>query len=524
MATLISVDFQHCFMYIILLCLFSLLCYSLFFRKPKGTRVGCDLPPSPPSLPIIGHLHHLLSSLTHKSLQKLSSKYGPFLHLRIFSVPIILVSSASVAYEIFKAHDVNVSSRGAAAIDESLLFGSSSFIYAPYGDYWKFMKKIFATKLLRPQVLENSRGVRAEELKRFYRRILDKARKNENIEISKESAMLMNNILCRMSMGRSFSEENGEAERVRGLVGESYALVKKIFFAATLRRLLEKLRIPLFRKEIMGVSDRFDELLERIIVEHKDKLEKEHQVMDMMDVLLAAYRDKNAEYKITRNHIKSFFVDLFVGGTDTSVQTTQWTMAEIINNPNILQTLRKEIDSVVGKSRLIHETDIPNLPYLQAVVKEGLRLHPPGPLLIRTFQERCEMKGFYIPEKTTLVINAYAVMRDPDSWEDPDEFKPERFLSYSRSGQEDEKEQTLKYLSFGGGRRGCPGVNLGYIFVETAIGMMVQCFDWKIEGDKVNMEETYGGMNLTMVNPLKCTPVPRTQPFSFTSNLEILSS
>jgi len=316
MATLISVDFQHCFMYIILLCLFSLLCYSLFFRKPKGTRVGCDLPPSPPSLPIIGHLHHLLSSLTHKSLQKLSSKYGPFLHLRIFSVPIILVSSASVAYEIFKVHDVNVSSRGAAAIDESLLFGSSSFIYAPYGDYWKFMKKIFATKLLRPQVLENSRGVRAEELKRFYRRILDKARKNENIEISKESAMLMNNILCRMSMGRSFSEENGEAERVRGLVGESYALVKKIFFAATLRRLLEKLRIPLFRKEIMGVSDRFDELLERIIVEHKDKLEKEHQVMDMMDVLLAAYRDKNAEYKITRNHIKSFFVVNFPHFTD----------------------------------------------------------------------------------------------------------------------------------------------------------------------------------------------------------------
>ncbi|CAH8261968.1 unnamed protein product [Arabidopsis lyrata] len=403
------------------------------------------------------------------------------LHLRIFSVPIILVSSASVAYEIFKLHDVNVSSRGVAAIDESLLFGSSGIVNAPYGDYWKFMKKLIATKLLRPQSLERSRGIRNEEL-------------------------------MRMSMGRSFSEENGEAEKVRGLVDESYALTKKMFLAALLRKPIKKFGISLFEKEIMGVSDRFDELLERILVEHNEKLHEEHQGTDMMDVLLAAYGDENIEYKITRNHIKSFFVELFVGGTDSSVQTTQWTMAEIINNRNVHERVREEIDSVVGKTRLIQETDLPNLPYLQAVVKEELRLHPPGPLLVRTFQERCEIKGFYIPEKTTLVINAYAVMRDPDSWEDPDEFKPERFLS-SSSGKDEEKEQAFKYLPFGGGRRGCPGGNLAYIFVGTAIGVMVQYFDWKIKGDKVNMEETYEGMNLSMVHPLKCTPVPRSQPF-----------
>ncbi|EOA19588.1 hypothetical protein CARUB_v10002704mg [Capsella rubella] len=119
--------------------------------------------------------------------------------------------------------------------------------------------------------------------------------------------------------------------------------------------------------------------------------------------------------------------------------------------------------------------------------------------------------NFYIPEKMTLIINSYAVMRDADLWEDPLVFKPERFLASSRSEKKEEKERALKYLPFGGGRRGCPGVNLASIFVGTAIGVMVQCFDWKIKGDKVNMEETYGGMNLTMVHPLKCTPVPRTR-------------
>nr|VDC77050.1 unnamed protein product [Brassica rapa] len=394
MAAMVFIDFQNCFI-LTLLCFLSLLCYSLFFRKPKNSP-GHDLPPSPPSLPIIGHLHLLLSTTTHKSLQKLSSKYGPLLLIRIFNAPIILVSSASVAYEIFKSHDVNVSTRALAAIDESLVFGSYGIINAPYGDYWKFMKKLIATKLLRPQSLERSLGIRAEEIQRFYRSLLEKARKNEGVEISKEAMKLINNTLCRMSMGRSFSEENGEAEKVRGLVGESYALTKKMFLAALLRRPLKKLRIPLFKKEIMSVSDRLDELLERIIVEHTEKLDEKQQDKDMMDVLLAAYGDEEAEYKITMNQIKAFFVELFVGATDTSVQTTQWTMAEILDNPNVLERLREEIDSAVGSSRLIQETDLPNLPYLQAVVKEGLRLHPPGPLLVRTFQERCEIKGYYV--------------------------------------------------------------------------------------------------------------------------------
>lgn len=186
-------------------------------------------------------------------------------------------------------------------------------------------------------------------------------------------------------------------------------------------------------------------------------------------------------------------------------------MAEIINNPNILERLREEIDSVVGKAKLIQETDLLNLPYLHAIVKEGLRLHPPIPFVIREFQEGCKIRSFYIPEKTILVVNGYALMRDPDLWKDPEEFKPERFLASSRSGLDGEiREDILKYIPFGSGRRGCPGSNLAYVSVELAIGVMVQCFDWKIKGDKVNMEEVPGAITLTMAHRLKCIPVPRT--------------
>ncbi|WZY94869.1 hypothetical protein YC2023_067198 [Brassica napus] len=480
--------------------------YWKFMKKIMKPKDSSDLPPSPPSMPIIGHLHLLLSSLIHKSFQKISSNYGPLLHLRIFNVPIVLVSSASVANEIFKSHDVNISSRGLPPIDESLFFGSSGFFSAPHGDYWKFMKKLVVANVLGPQAIERSRTIRAEELEMFYFDLLEKAMKKETVEIRREAMKFTNNSTCKMIIGRRCGEENGEGERVRGLITESIALTKKVLFATLLRKPLEKLGIPLFNKEIMDISSRYNEVLESFLVEHETKLEKHHQGKDLMDVLLEAKEDENAEYKITRDHIKSLFVELFLGGTDTSKQTIQWTMARIINNPKVIERLREEMDSVVGKSRLIQETDLPNLPYLQAIVKEGLRMYPPVPLFGRRLQEGCKMGGFYVAEKTTLVVNGYAIMRDPHYWDDPDEFKPERFLGE----QGDEiREQVLKYLSFGSGRRGCPGSNLAYIFLGTAIGMMVQCFDWRIEEVKVNLEETLSGMVLTMAHPLKCIPVPR---------------
>ncbi|CAF1970640.1 unnamed protein product [Brassica napus] len=432
MAATFIVHFENGFIFIII-CLFSFLCYYFFFKKPNDSQ-GCDLPPSPPSLPIIGHLHLLLSLLVHKSLHKLSSKYGPILYLRVLIVPILLVSSASIAYEIFRAQDMNVSTRNLPTNEGSLFFGSSGLATAPYGDYWKFIKSSS------PQSSSDLRPSRGHEA----------------------------------------------SARMR-------CLIKEVFLGGYLAQAAFEARDRSFQKDLVSISSRYNKVLEKSLVEYE---EDHNQSCEMLDVLLEACQ---AEYKITRNHIKALFVDLFAANTDTSTNTIQWTMAKI------LERLREEIDSVVEKTRLIQETDLPNIPYLQAVVKEGLRLHPD-----RTFQEGCKIGGFDTLEKTKLVVNCYAVMTDPDVWEYPEEFKPERFLPSSRSYQEDEmKEEVLKYIPFRSGRRGCPGSNLAYLSVETAIGVMVQCFDWKIEGDEVNMEEARGTLTLTMAHPLKCTPLLR---------------
>ena len=161
--------------------------FFFFYKEPNNSF---DLPPSPPSLPIVGHLHLIISSSMHKCFQKISSKYGHFLHLRIFHVPIVLVSSPTVAYEIFKAHDTNVSYRGPIAIDECIVFGSSGYIRAPSGDYWRFMKKIIMAKALGPQALERTRGVRLVELERFHRNLLDKAMNLAYFELLGDAGLL----------------------------------------------------------------------------------------------------------------------------------------------------------------------------------------------------------------------------------------------------------------------------------------------------------------------------------------------
>ncbi|CAN7136850.1 hypothetical protein BRARA_D01449 [Brassica rapa] len=508
MTAMVHLDIQNCLIFTLVFLFPTLFLFVFFFfKEPKKSF---DLPPSPPSLPIIGHLHLIISSSMHKCFQKISSKYGQFLHLRIFHVPIVLVSSPTVAYEIFKAHDTNVSYRGPIAIDECIVFGSSGYIRAPSGDYWRFMKKIIMAKALGPQALERTRGVRLVELERFHRNLLDKAMKKESVEVGEEAMRLVNNTLGKMSMGSSFSVEDNDGGKVCELSVAFTSLCHKFCVAQVFHKPLEKLGISFLKKDVMEVSHRFEEHLEKILAKYEEKVE-EHQGAEFMDALLESYQGETAEYKMTRKQIKALFAELFVGAGDSSSSTTRWAMAEIINNPKILERLREEIDSVVGKNRLVQETDLTNLPYLQAVVKEALRLHPVGAVVPREFQEGCTIGGFYIPEGTSLAVNSYAIMRDPDSWEDPCKFKPERFLTSSRSWKEEErKEQALKFLAFGAGRRGCPGSNLGSTFVGTAVGVMVQCFDWEIEGDKVNMEEASGlRFFMALAKPLKCTPSPR---------------
>lgn len=204
-----------------------------------------------------------------------------------------------------------------------------------------------------------------------------------------------------------------------------------------------------------------------------------------------------------------------MAGTDTSAITIEWALAELINNPHVMEKARQEIDSVTKKNRLIQESDIPNLPYMQAILKETLRIHPTVPNIVRESSQSCKIYGYDIPAKTVLFFNLWSMGRDPKLWKNPLEFMPERFMG-EEDNEFDLREQNFQFMPFGTRRRACPGISLALQIVPTNLAAMIQCFEWNVEGNgKVNMEEK-PAVTLPRAHPLICIPLPRfnTIPFS----------
>lgn len=204
---------------------------------------------------------------------------------------------------------------------------------------------------------------------------------------------------------------------------------------------------------------------------------------------------------------------MFTAGTDTTSSTVEWAIAELLRNPKILAQAQKELDSVVGQERLVTDTDLTHLPYLQAIIKETFRLHPSTPLsLPRMAARSCEINGYYIPKDSTLLVNVWAIARDPNVWADPLQFRPQRFLPGGERPTADVKGNDFEVIPFGAGRRICAGMSLGLRMVQLLTATLLHAFNWELpEGEfaeKLNMDEAYG-LTLQRASPLVLHPQPR---------------
>ncbi|XP_037491299.1 3,9-dihydroxypterocarpan 6A-monooxygenase [Jatropha curcas] len=367
---------------------------------------------------------------------------------------------------------------------EYFIYRGSRFVTAQYGDYWRFMKKLSMTKLLSVPQLDKFTDVCDKEKVKLVESVIRLAKEGKVCDLSKELTALTNNTICRMAMSTRCSGSNNEAEEIEELVKTCLKLTGKL----SLGDVLGPLKIFDFSgtgKKLVGALTKYDRLVERIMKEHEEKAKKGlvGEKKDLLDILLEIYNDPEAEIRLSRNDIKSFLLDLFFAGTDTSSAAMQWAMGELINCPRAFNKLREEINTVVGPNRLIKESDVQNLPYLRAVIKETLRLHPSAPLIIRECAEDCKINGSIIKAKTRVLVNVFAVMRDKDSWANPGEFLPERFMESSKEKigehQMEFKGQNFRYLPFGSGRRGCPGASLAMLVMHAAVGALstVQCFE-----------------------------------------------
>ena len=266
------------------------------------TKNGSVSPPSPPSLPIIGHLH-LVGSVIPKSFQALARRYGPLIQLRLGASTCVVVSNAQVAKEVMKAHDLNFCNRPQFGSSENYLYKDSDFITVPYGPYWRFIKKLCVTQLLSTTQLGRLRHIRQQEIEKLLKSLLECSSEGRETDLSRDLTALTNNGLCRMAMSTTCLDHN-DGDDIIGLVTEFMDLAAKLSIGDVLGP-LGKFDLFGYGKKLVRIVGKFDGILERILQEHEANNSERG---DMMDILLRVHKDPNAEMRLTRNDIKAFFL------------------------------------------------------------------------------------------------------------------------------------------------------------------------------------------------------------------------
>lgn len=381
------------------------------------------------------------------------------------------------------------------------------------------LRKICSVHLFSAKALDDFRQVRQEEVS-----ILTKALANAGtkpIQLGQLLNVCTTNALSKAMLGRRvFGDGSGgsdpKANEFKNMVVELMVLAG-VFNIGDFVPALEWLDLQGVASKMKKLHKRFDDLFGAILEEHKVNIAKDGQDQhggDLLSTLISLKDNCDGEGgKLTDTEIKALLLDLFTAGTDTSSSTVEWAIAELIRHPRILAQVQQEMDSVVGRDRLVNETDLPKLTYFQAVIKEVFRLHPSTPLsLPRMAAEPCEINGYYIPKNTTLLVNVWAIARDPNVWADPLKFQPERFLLGGERPDADVKGNDFEVIPFGAGRRICAGMSLGLRMVQLLTATLVHAFDWNLADglmpEKLNMEEDYG-LTLQRKVPLMVHPRPR---------------
>ncbi|KAH7663749.1 Premnaspirodiene oxygenase protein [Dioscorea alata] len=451
-----------------------------------SSKRSLNLPPSPWKLPFIGNLHQL-GLLPHQSLHKLSKKHGPLMLLQLGQVPTLVVSSSQMAKEILKTHDLIFASRPKVNAAHIMIYGSQDMAFAPYGEHWKKMRKIAVSNLLSIKRVQSLHGAMEEQVAHMLNKISNASSLISPINMSKILFSFTNGMLCRAILGRPFDEEGGNKMKFHEMIEETAVLlggfnVEDYFpsfgWLCSLFGLDERAK---------RTSSKWDSVLDQLIEDHVNKNKKgKEEDEDFIDVLLSIQGDPNKEFSLSKDHMKALLMDMLFGGTETGYVALEWSLAELIKNPKVMKKLQDEVrGKALGKS-MVKEKDLSNMNYLKAFLKEILRLHPPAPLLVpRESMESCQIQGYDIPKKTRVIVNSWAISRDPNLW-------PERF----ENNLIDFKGQNYEYIPFGAGRRICPAIQYGVSIAELALANLVYMFDWRLPDGLVSkdldMTETHG--------------------------------
>ncbi|MCL7032979.1 hypothetical protein MKW94_020937 [Papaver nudicaule] len=499
------------------LCLFALMVTAVFgfwltpgglawaLSKAKAQHQAKKAIPGPSGLPIVGLLFVFTGSLTHRLLAKLSQSFKavPLMAFSVGFTRFIISSQPDTAKEILTS-----SAFADRPIKESayeLLF-HRAMGFAPYGVYWRNLRRISATHLFCPRRIASFGAFRSQIGSKMIGDIKGLMGVKGEVEIKKVLHFgSLNNVMMSV-FGKSYDFENGSGHELEQLVSEGYELLG-IFNWSDHFPILGWLDLQGVRKRCRNLVSKVNIFVGKIIDEHRrkrvDGVLSNGSAGDFVDVLLDLEKDDS----LSDSDMVAVLWEMIFRGTDTVAILLEWILARMVLHPDIQSKAQAEIDSVIGASRPVSDSDLPNLPYLLGIIKETLRMHPPGPLLswARLAIHDVHIGENFIPAGTTAMVNMWAITHNEKIWSEPNEFKPERFVDEDISIMGSD----LRLAPFGSGRRVCPGKAMGMATVQLWLAQLLQSFEWvPAENDTVDLSECLK-LSLEMKKPLICKAVSR---------------
>ncbi|KAF7840648.1 cytochrome P450 77A1 [Senna tora] len=502
----------------VLLLIFAFFFLRFWWRRWSTTGSGPkNLPPGPPGWPIVGNLFQVILQRRHfiYVVRDLREKYGPIFTMQMGQRTLVIVTSADLIHEALIQRGPLFASRPAdSPIRLIFSMGKCAINSAVYGPLWRSLRRNFVSEMISPLRIKQCAWIRKWAVEAHMKRIQMEAHENGFVEVMSNCRLTICSILICLCFGAKITEM-----RIKTI--ES---ILKDVMIITLPKLPDFLPIltPLFRREVREARKLRKsqvELIAPLIRSRKAYVQSNGRInenSEMVSAIGAAYVDSLFELdvpgrgKLGEEELVTLVSEVISAGTDTSATALEWALLHLVMDQAIQDRLYKEIVDCVGENGVVSETDVEKMPYLGAVVKETFRRHPPSHFVLsHAATAETELGGYTIPADASVEFYTAWLTEDPSMWEDPNEFRPERFLTGDGVDVDVTGTKGVRMMPFGIGRRICPAWTLGTLHINLLLAKMVQAFRWvPAPNYPPDPTETFA-FTVVMKNPLKAMILPR---------------
>nr|AFK79026.1 cytochrome P450 CYP82T1 [Bupleurum chinense] len=498
--------------------------YTLWSSRTKNhdEKKKTQAPKPNGAWPIIGHIPLLASTKPAcKILGDMADKYGPVFRIQLGWQNAVVVSSKEAVMQIFTTNDNNFMTRPTSLTLKYMGYNGAFFAFAPYSTLYREMRKASIFEVLSNSRMELLKPLRASEMTTCIKELYSLCCKNGivvpvKLNIEKWVQQVIINLMLQMLARKRYSsigegETQVESRRFKKAF-EEFFILAGAFELSDVIPFIEWMDLQGNRRAMIRTAKELDVFMSSWIDEHKKSREQDQlkEDRDFIDVMISLFPEPHASvhgYKST-DVIKATVMSVIMGGSDAPAITLTWALSLLLNNNNVLEKAQQELDDHIGKDRWVEESDIRHLVYLQAILKETLRLYPGGPLGIpRKAKEDCTVAGYHVPKGTQLWVNIWKLHRDSETWTAPYEFQPERFLT-SHAGV-DVRGQQFEYIPYSSGRRSCPGITASMQMMQLTLARLLQGFNLvSPTNEPVDMTEA-AGISMHRKYPFEVVLTPR---------------